>query len=135
MVKVWLAVLAPLLREYPDHIRFLKAVTDFILIASYHSHSDSTLGYLQDALNAISRGLPLFLDYRKSDDASGIPKLHAIYHYIECICEMGSSNNTDMEQTESAHQWLIKDGYWASNKVEYVPQILEWERRLFHNKG
>ena len=135
MVKVWLAVLAPLLKGYPDHMRFLKAVTDFILITRYHSHSDSTLGYLQDALNAISRGLPLFSDFRKSDDASGIPKLHSIYHYIECIREMGSSDNTDTEQTESAHRWLIKDGYRASNKVEYVPQILEWERRLFHIKG
>lgn len=81
MMKVWLAVLVPLLKGYPDHMRFLKAITDFILIAGYHSHSDSTLGYLQDALNAISRGLPLFSDFRKSDDASGIPKLHAIYHY------------------------------------------------------
>ena len=116
-------------------MRFLKVVTDLILITSYHSHSDSTLGYLQDALNAISRGLPHFSNFRKSDDASGIPKLHTIYHYIECIREMGSSDNMDTEQTESAHRWLIKDGYRASNKVEYVPQILERERRLFHIKG
>ena len=135
MLKVWLAVLAPLLKGYPDHMRFLKAVTDFILIAGYYSHSDSTLGYLQDALNAISRGLPHFSDFRKSDDASGIPKLHAIFHYVECIREMGSADNTDTEQTESAHRWLIKDGYRASNKVDYVPQILEWERRLFHIKN
>ena len=135
MVKVWLAVLAPLLKGYPDHMRLLKAVTDFILITSYHSHSDSTLGYLQDAHNAISRSLPLFSDFCKSEDASGIPKLHTIYHSIECIREMHSSDNTDMKQTESAYRWLIKNGYWASNKVEYVSQILEWERRLFHIKG
>ena len=97
MVKVWLAVLAPLLKGYPDHMRCLQAVTDFILITSYHSHFDSTLGYLQDALNAISRGLPLLPDFRKSYDASGIPKLHVIYHYIVYICEMGSSDNMETE--------------------------------------
>ena len=58
-----------------------------------------------------------------------------IYHYIECIREMGSSDNTDTEQMESIHRWLIKDRYRASNKVDYVPQILELERRLFHIKG
>ena len=85
---------------------------------------------LQDALTAISCGIPLFSDFRKSDDASGIPKLHAIYHYIECIRELGSADNTDTEQMESAYRWLIKDGYRASNEVEHVPQILEWEKRL-----
>ena len=85
-------------------MRFLKAVTNFIPIASYHSHSDSTLGYIQDVLNVISRGLPLFSDFRKSDNASGILKLPAIYHYIECIREMGSSDNMDMEQMDLAHR-------------------------------
>ena len=85
-------------------MRFLKVVTDFIVITSYHSHSDSTLGYLQDTHNAISRGLPLFSDFRKSDNASGISKLHEIYHYIECIHEMGSSDNIDTEQTELAYR-------------------------------
>jgi hypothetical protein len=34
MVKVWLAALAPLLRGHPDHFKFIKSVTDFILITS-----------------------------------------------------------------------------------------------------
>lgn len=110
MLKAWLTVLAPLLKGYPDHMRFLKAVTDFILITGYHTHSDSTLAYLQDALNAIGCYLLHFSDFRKSDDASGIPKLHAIFHYVECIREIGSADNMDTEQTESAHRWLIKTG-------------------------
>jgi len=46
MVKVWLAVLAPLVRGHPDDFKFIKSVTDFILIASYHSHTETTLKYL-----------------------------------------------------------------------------------------
>jgi len=36
MVKVWLAALAPLLKGHPDHFEFIKSVTDFIFITSYH---------------------------------------------------------------------------------------------------
>ncbi|KAF8251974.1 hypothetical protein K440DRAFT_538087 [Wilcoxina mikolae CBS 423.85] len=33
MLKVWLAVLVPLLKGHPNHLKFLESVTDFILIA------------------------------------------------------------------------------------------------------
>jgi hypothetical protein len=46
MVKVWLAALAPPLTGHPDHIKFIKLVTDYILIASYHSHTETMLKYL-----------------------------------------------------------------------------------------
>ena len=83
MVKVWLAALAPLLKWHPDHFKFIKSVTDFILITSYHSHTETTLKYLQDALSGISSNIHLFLPYRKSHSMSKIPKIHSLLHYIE----------------------------------------------------
>ncbi|KAF8249093.1 hypothetical protein K440DRAFT_544549 [Wilcoxina mikolae CBS 423.85] len=43
MFKVWLAALAPLLKGHPNHLKCFKSVTDFILIARYHSHTRTTL--------------------------------------------------------------------------------------------
>jgi hypothetical protein len=135
MLKVWLAALAPLLKGHPDHFKFIKSVTDFILITSYHSHTETTLKYLQDALSGISSNIHLFLPYRKSHSMSKIPKIHSLLHYIECIREMGSADNSDTEISEAAHKNLIKDGYRSSNKVNYIPQMLRWETRLFHIKS
>jgi len=134
MVKVWLAALAPLLKGHPDHFKFIKSVTDFILITSYHSHTETRLKYLQDALSGICSNIHLFLPYRKSHSMSKIPKIHSLLHYIECIREMGSADNSDTEISEAAHKNLIKDGYRSSNKVYCIPQMLRWETRLFHIK-
>jgi hypothetical protein len=135
IVKLWLAALAPHLKGYPDHFKFIKSVTNFILITSYHSHTETTLKYLQDALSGISSNIHLFLPYRKSHSMSKIPKIHSHLHYIECIREMGSADNSDSEISEAALKNLIKDGYHSSNKVNYIPQMLRWETRLFHNKS
>ncbi|KAF8244558.1 hypothetical protein K440DRAFT_507416, partial [Wilcoxina mikolae CBS 423.85] len=129
MLKVWLAVLAPLLKGHPNHLKFLKSVTDFILIAGYHSHTETTLRYFQDALHGISRNIHLFLPYRQNQSISKVPKIHSLFHYIECIKEMCSADNSDTEVSEAAHKNLIKDGYRASNKVDYIPQMLQWETR------
>ncbi|KAI5789105.1 hypothetical protein EDC01DRAFT_775558 [Geopyxis carbonaria] len=53
-------------------------------------------------------------------------------HYVECIQDMGSCDNTDTEAFEGAHNWMCKLAYRASNKVNYVVQMLAWEQRLFY---
>jgi len=135
MVKVWLPALAPLLKVYPDHFKLIKSVADFILIASYHSHTETILKYTQDVLRGISSNIHLFLPYRKSHSMSKIPNIHSLLHYIECIREMGSANNSDTKISEATHKNLIKDGYHSFNKVTYIPQMLRWEMRLFHIKS
>ncbi|KAF8248741.1 hypothetical protein K440DRAFT_545835 [Wilcoxina mikolae CBS 423.85] len=80
MLKVWLAVLAPLLKGHPNHLKFLKSVTDFILIAGYQSHTETTLRYLQDALHGISRNIYLFLPYHHNQCISKIPEIHSLLH-------------------------------------------------------
>ena len=135
LVKVWLAALAPLLKGRPDDFKFIKCVTDFILITSYHTHTETTFKYLQDALSGISSNIHLFLPYRKSHRMSKLPKIHSLLHYIECIREMGSADTSDTEISEAAHKNLIKEGYRSSNKVNYIPQMFRWESRLFHIKS
>ncbi|KAF8245028.1 hypothetical protein K440DRAFT_504296, partial [Wilcoxina mikolae CBS 423.85] len=126
MLKVWLAALAPLFKGHPNYFKFLTSVTDFILVAGYHSHTDSTLRYLQNVLHSISRIIHLFLPYRHNQSISKIPKIHCLFHYIECIKKIGSTDNSDTDVSDAAHNNLIKDSYRASNKVDYIPQMLQW---------
>ncbi|KAF8241535.1 hypothetical protein K440DRAFT_570007 [Wilcoxina mikolae CBS 423.85] len=123
-LKVWLAALAPLLKGHPNHLKFLKSVTDFILIAGYYSHTETTLRYLQDALHGIRRNIHLFLPYHHNQSISKIHKIHSLFHYIECIKKMCSADNSDTKVSDVPHKILIKDGYHTSNKVDYIPQIL-----------
>ncbi|KAF8241194.1 hypothetical protein K440DRAFT_575078, partial [Wilcoxina mikolae CBS 423.85] len=83
-----------------------------------------TLQYLQDALHGISRNIHLFLPYRHNQSIRKIPKIHSLFHYIEYIKEMGSTDNSDTEVSEATHKNFIKDGYHASNKVDYILQML-----------
>ncbi|KAF8242960.1 hypothetical protein K440DRAFT_563329, partial [Wilcoxina mikolae CBS 423.85] len=83
MLKVWLAVLAPLLKGHPNHLKFFKSVTDFILIAGYHSHTETTFRYLQDTLHGISRNIHLFLSYHHNQSISKMSKIYSLFHCIE----------------------------------------------------
>jgi len=107
VVKVWLPARAPLLKGPPDHFKFIKPVPDFIFIASYHSQTETTLKYRQDALSRIRGNIHLSRLYRKSHITNKIPKIHSLHHYIECIREMGSSDSSDTKKSEAARKNLI----------------------------
>jgi len=135
MVKVWLAVLAPLLKRHPDHSAFITSVTHFQLIDSYHSHTKTMLKYLHDALCGISNNLHLCLVCRKSHSISKIPKIHSHLHYIQFTREMGTANNSYTEISETTHKILIKDSYRASNKVNCILQMFWWGTHIIDIKS
>jgi hypothetical protein len=66
MVKVWLAALSHLLKGHCNYCKFSNPVTDCILIASYHSQTETTLKYLQDELSGISSNIHLFYHTAKA---------------------------------------------------------------------
>jgi hypothetical protein len=104
------AALAPLLKGHHDHFKLIKSATLFLLIATYHSHTKTTLKYLQNALSGISSTIHLFQLYHTSHSFSKIPKIHSLLHYIEYIREMGTADNNDTEISETTYQNLITDG-------------------------
>jgi hypothetical protein len=63
MLKVWLAVLAPLLKGHPNHFNKFNSVTNFILIATYHCHTKTMDKYLSDALSGNRSNIHFFLSY------------------------------------------------------------------------
>jgi hypothetical protein len=105
------------------------------LNASYHSHTKTTLKYLQDVLCGISSNIHLFQWYHKRYSMIKILKIDSLLHYIKCISEMGSAANSDSEILEATHKILIKDGYHTSSNVNCILQMLWWEMHLFHIKS
>ncbi|KAF8241847.1 hypothetical protein K440DRAFT_504277, partial [Wilcoxina mikolae CBS 423.85] len=124
MLKVLLAAPAPLFTGHPNHLKLLKCVTDFILIAGFHSHTKTTLQYLQDTLHHISRNIHLCLPYCHNQYIRKILIIHSLFHYIECIKEINSTNNNDNIVSEAANKNLIKDCCHESNKDDYIQQML-----------
>jgi len=89
MVMVWLPALTPLFTGHLDHFMFIKSGTGFTLFASYHSHTKTTLKYLQDALSVISTNIHLFLPYCKTHYMRIFTKIDSLHYYAACIREMG----------------------------------------------
>jgi hypothetical protein len=50
MLKVWISILTPFFKMRPKHLRCLKLLTEFIMFAGYHSHTEETLKMMNTAM-------------------------------------------------------------------------------------
>jgi len=106
-----------------------RAVIDFIYYASFHSHTTETLWRLQDALNTFHEYKDVFIRYGIREHFR-IPKIHAMEHYVSLIRLKGTADGTNTEQSERLHIDCVKEGYRASNKKDYIDQMIRYlERR------
>ncbi|KAI0039517.1 hypothetical protein FA95DRAFT_1585270 [Auriscalpium vulgare] len=113
-------------------IRAARGLLDFLYIARYRSHTGETIGYLRDALDLFHRNKKIFLKTSArvgAGDGFDIPKLESLQHYIPSICAIGTTDNCDTETTERLHIDFAKDAYRASNKREYLEQMMLWLER------
>lgn len=67
-----------------------QALLDFIYIAQYPSHDDTTLGYLQDSLDLYHKHKNVLINLGIHDHLN-IPKFHSLHHYIEAIKQFGAT--------------------------------------------
>lgn len=63
-------------------------------------------------------------------DDFNFPKLHSLLHYFPSITEIGTTDNCNTETTERLHIDYAKDAYRASNKKEFIVQMIIWLTRL-----
>ena len=112
----------------PDVVSAVKALINFIYLAQYHVHSDTTLAKLRDVLSAFHRHKDVFvqLGIRKQFN---IPKLHALLHYLEAICALGCLDGLNTEMSERLHIDYAKVAYRASSCNEYTTQMTTWLQR------
>jgi hypothetical protein len=62
-------------------IHAVRGLLDFIYLAQYPSHTDSTLRYLHNALDQFNKNKNIFIVLGIRDNFN-FPKLHSLTHYI-----------------------------------------------------
>ncbi|KAG1732830.1 hypothetical protein EDB19DRAFT_1896693 [Suillus lakei] len=105
-----------------------RALLDFIYMAQYPTHDDSTLQYLTKALDELHANKDILVDL-EIDNHFNIPKFHSMLHYEECICNFGTTNNYNTEMFEQFHIDYAKEAWRASNFRNELPQMTQWLSR------
>ncbi|KAF8259179.1 hypothetical protein EI94DRAFT_1617172 [Lactarius quietus] len=118
-------------------LRSTRALLDFLYIAQYPVHTDTTLKLLTEALSRFHANKGVFSDLGLRDHFN-IPKFHFMSHYVELIKALGTTDNFNTQYTERLHIDLAKDAYAATNHKDEYEQMTTWldrrERILRHNQ-
>ncbi|KAI0040396.1 hypothetical protein FA95DRAFT_1502921 [Auriscalpium vulgare] len=106
-------------------VRAVRSLLDFLYLAQYPSHSESTLKYLEKALKAFHASKFIFEEIGIREGFN-IPKLHGLLHYVASIRAFGTTDNYNTEATERLHIDYAKDAYRSTNHKDVYPQMTRW---------
>lgn len=127
MQKVFIALIDGL-HEDPRVMIAARAVLDFIYLAHYPSHTTSTLEQMADALQKFHDNKAVFVEMGIRQHFN-IPKVHWLNHYVASIIDFGSCDGLSTEISERLHIDFAKMAYRASNRKDYVRQMVIWFSR------
>jgi hypothetical protein len=119
-------------------MNFTRVLINFILIAQYRFHDDSTLNYLNHALFRLNAYKKIFRHSRlKKHEIEknhfNFFKFHAITHYVDFIRRYEVANEYDIFHDETRHKYMIKKFYSRINKREiFQTQLIEHNKRRFN---
>ncbi|KAI0054982.1 hypothetical protein BV25DRAFT_1816258 [Artomyces pyxidatus] len=123
MARILLACLAGKLAK--PVLLTTRSILDFIYLAQYPSHTDTTLKYMKDALDNYLKHRDIFIQLGLRDDFN-IPKFHSLLHYVVSIQRFGTTDNYTTEMFERFHIDLAKEGWRTSNHRDERPQMILW---------
>lgn len=126
MAKILLGCLVGVLPK--KAIIACRSLLDFIYLAQYTTHDDTTLGYMDEALAIFHQHKSYFIDIGIRQDFN-IPKFHSLNHYVESIRFLGTTDNYNTEMFERLHIDFAKEGWRASNHRDEFPQMIKWLSR------
>ncbi|KAG1866354.1 hypothetical protein C8R48DRAFT_747586 [Suillus tomentosus] len=111
-----------------DVIISYRSLLDFIYLAQYPSHDDDTLAYMEKTLKDFHhhKNILFNLGVREHLD---IPKIHSLLHYVDSITWFGTTDNYNTEMMKHFHIDFCKEGWYASNHRNEMPQMISWLSR------
>lgn len=92
---------------------------------SYELHDTDSLQLLQDSLDAFHENKHIFVTLGIRTHFN-IPKLYALQHYVDSIRLFGSADGYNTEISERLHIDFAKKAYRASNRCDYMAQMVTW---------
>ncbi|EJD39707.1 hypothetical protein AURDEDRAFT_70896, partial [Auricularia subglabra TFB-10046 SS5] len=102
-----------------------RALMDFVYCARMPVHDDTTLSFMETALERFHEHKQIFIDLgiRKHFNIS---KIHKLQHYVPSIRVYGSATGYNTESPERLHIDYCKEAYRASNRRDFIVQMTVW---------
>ncbi|OJT09332.1 hypothetical protein TRAPUB_14211, partial [Trametes pubescens] len=111
-------------------VRCLAVFLDFCYLARHSEHDTVTLEVMEDALAYFHELRTVFVETGVRPDGFGLPRQHALVHYVPSIRLFGSPNGVCTSITESKHIDAVKRPWRASSKNKPLGQIIRTNTRL-----
>ncbi|KAJ7062668.1 hypothetical protein C8F01DRAFT_985774 [Mycena amicta] len=126
MMKVYLGVLAN--TSDPRVIRAVRGMLDYGYYAHFEKHTDESLALMEEAMDQFHANKQVFQDFgiRNEENGFNISKLHKLPHYVHSIRTRGVTGSFSTELSERLHIDFAKFAYKASNRNNYIPQMVKW---------
>ncbi|EPS93667.1 hypothetical protein FOMPIDRAFT_1055780 [Fomitopsis schrenkii] len=100
-----------------DFMLTFRAILDFIYLAQYPAHDNTTLKYMMDALKLFHKHKDILKELGIREHMN-IPKFHSLLHYIDSIKNLGTTDNYNTEMFERLHIDCVKKAWRTS--------VLKW---------
>ncbi|OJT07287.1 hypothetical protein TRAPUB_1855, partial [Trametes pubescens] len=127
MEKSFLGVVAGAVDERVT--RAVRAVLDFIYLAHFETHTDSSLEALHQSWLDYHKYKAVFVKLEIREHFN-FPKGHSMEHYEPSIRSVGTADGYSTEHPECLHIDFAKLAYGASNKqASYIQQMTRWLER------
>lgn len=127
MEKSFLGVVAGAVDERVT--RAVRAVLDFIYLAHFETHTDSSLEALHQSWLDYHKYKAVFVELEIREHFN-FPKGHSMEHYEPSIRSLGTADGYSTEHPERLHIDFAKLAYGASNKqASYIQQMTRWLER------
>lgn len=106
-------------------IRAVRSLLDFVYLAQYPSHTETTLGYMLESLASFHSNKVIFVELGIREHFN-FPKMHSLTHYVPAVRLFGTADNFNTAYSERLHIDMAKDAYRASNRKDEYPQMTTW---------
>ncbi|KAI0828570.1 hypothetical protein BC628DRAFT_1409157 [Trametes gibbosa] len=124
MEKVFLGMVAGAANE--QVILAVRSVLDFIYLAHFEAHTDTSLDALHQAWVDFHAHKSILMNLEICEHFN-LLKGHSMEHYKPSICSVGTADGYSTEHPEHLHINFAKLAYGASNKqVSYISQMTRW---------
>jgi hypothetical protein len=102
---------------------------NFVYLARFPQHTEESLKLLEESLERFHQYKWIFFGKKCCKDFNRVPKIHSMQHYACSIREKGSADGYSTEAPERLHIEFAKKAYRASNKNDYLKQMVKWIER------
>lgn len=114
----------------PQVLEASRAILDFIFLAQYPYLTSKNLDEMTNALSVFHTYKTIFISTgARTPPNFNIPKFHSMLHFTNSIRSRGSPDNSNTELPERLHIDFAKNAFHATNRRNYVPQMITWLHR------